>query len=639
MRILRICGLLALFAAGSAWAASDTNVLYEEHFDTDVIESGDWTRSDASVYVDTAQGVLHIAPDGYHSDSAVLALEFSLPVEIETRQRLISGGRGYTLPTFTIHWDSGLAETVYLPDSSDGWGWKFLAAGWTQVDTMGPTSENQWRTIKQVIYPDSGSLWVKTDSDTTFSLVVTSDWSIPKQLQALSFEQPWDAVCDLDYVKVTSLSVTDSLIIPSIAQLPCDDECLVQPIQVLASQEIGGVTIPIEIPEGVTVCDVTTDGLATADWHIQEIHVNSDSGFVTIGLADPADVLPLGITTVCNIHYYAPPLCEEDQYFQWDTTLMEDFSRQLKFTNAGGTVVINPGFDAQRDSAGVLGYTAGDINGDGTDPDIADLICLVTHMFQGDTTCVCVAATMNVNGIGELENADIADLVYLVTYMFQGGPDLLCPGDGGVGKIVQDNAVGFTRTYAEGVTTFSLNSPYDLLGVQLELAGVGNGNPVSMLSNDIELIFGREGDRIKLGLLDMEGESVIGAGNSVLFEIDGEWEIVSALAADRSFNTIIPTLTAKTESTVLPASFALGQNYPNPFNPSTEISFSLPAASDVTLSVYNMLGQTVAVLADEHMSAGHHTVTWDGSQVASGVYFYKLSTSEFTDTKKMMLLK
>ncbi len=93
------------------------------------------------------------------------------------------------------------------------------------------------------------------------------------------------------------------------------------------------------------------------------------------------------------------------------------------------------------------------------------------------------------------------------------------------------------------------------------------------------------------------------------------------------------------ENEALPLSFTLLQNYPNPFNPTTEISFSLPVASDVTISVYNMLGQTVAVAADEHMTAGHHTVTWDGSNVASGVYFYRLSTSEFTDTKKMMLLK
>lgn len=94
----------------------------------------------------------------------------------------------------------------------------------------------------------------------------------------------------------------------------------------------------------------------------------------------------------------------------------------------------------------------------------------------------------------------------------------------------------------------------------------------------------------------------------------------------------------------VPASFSLSQNYPNPFNPSTEISFSLPAAGYAELSVFNMLGQKVATLVDGNMTAGEHVVTWNGqnesgAQVASGVYFYRLATGVQTETKKMMLLK
>jgi hypothetical protein len=94
----------------------------------------------------------------------------------------------------------------------------------------------------------------------------------------------------------------------------------------------------------------------------------------------------------------------------------------------------------------------------------------------------------------------------------------------------------------------------------------------------------------------------------------------------------------------LPADFALAQNYPNPFNPSTVIGFALPTRQNVTLSVYNLLGQKVRTLRDEEMDAGNHEVVWDatnegGAKVASGVYFYKLTTEDFVDTKKMMLLK
>ena len=94
----------------------------------------------------------------------------------------------------------------------------------------------------------------------------------------------------------------------------------------------------------------------------------------------------------------------------------------------------------------------------------------------------------------------------------------------------------------------------------------------------------------------------------------------------------------------LPISFSLSQNYPNPFNPSTQVKFDLPQRSEVDLTVYNVLGQEVTTLVHETMAAGSYTADWDGtsrtgSPVASGVYFYRLSAGDFTETKKMMLLK
>ncbi len=98
---------------------------------------------------------------------------------------------------------------------------------------------------------------------------------------------------------------------------------------------------------------------------------------------------------------------------------------------------------------------------------------------------------------------------------------------------------------------------------------------------------------------------------------------------------------AKTEpaSNAMPDNFGLSQNYPNPFNPSTEIAFSLPTAGHVTLEVYNIIGQQVEVLANGEYAAGQHVVTWDASGQSSGIYFYRLTTGDFANTKKMMLLK
>lgn len=94
----------------------------------------------------------------------------------------------------------------------------------------------------------------------------------------------------------------------------------------------------------------------------------------------------------------------------------------------------------------------------------------------------------------------------------------------------------------------------------------------------------------------------------------------------------------------LPAEYGLDQNYPNPFNPTTEISFALPQASHVRLTVYNVLGQRVRTLIDEEMPAGVHTKTWDGrnsggGSVASGVYFYELFAGSYRDSHKMLMLK
>jgi hypothetical protein len=89
----------------------------------------------------------------------------------------------------------------------------------------------------------------------------------------------------------------------------------------------------------------------------------------------------------------------------------------------------------------------------------------------------------------------------------------------------------------------------------------------------------------------------------------------------------------------LPKKFALLQNFPNPFNPKTVIIYEIPIRNDVELSIYNLLGQKVSTLVSERQNAGSHRVEWDASQMASGIYYYMLKTNEFTDVKKMILLR
>ncbi|MFN0156823.1 MAG: T9SS type A sorting domain-containing protein [Bacteroidota bacterium] len=88
-----------------------------------------------------------------------------------------------------------------------------------------------------------------------------------------------------------------------------------------------------------------------------------------------------------------------------------------------------------------------------------------------------------------------------------------------------------------------------------------------------------------------------------------------------------------------PRSFALVQNYPNPFNPKTVINYQQATSNWVTLKVFDMLGREVAVLVDEVKGPGEHSVSFDGSSLASGVYLYRLSAGGSVATKKLVLLR
>jgi hypothetical protein len=107
--------------------------------------------------------------------------------------------------------------------------------------------------------------------------------------------------------------------------------------------------------------------------------------------------------------------------------------------------------------------------------------------------------------------------------------------------------------------------------------------------------------------------------------------------ANNDFGTITGVRTEY--SPKVPETYALGQNYPNPFNPATRIQFSLPSSQFVTLKVYNVLGQEVQTLVNDVQAAGEYSVWFDASRLTSGVYFYRLQAGQFSQTKKMLLLK
>ena len=102
-------------------------------------------------------------------------------------------------------------------------------------------------------------------------------------------------------------------------------------------------------------------------------------------------------------------------------------------------------------------------------------------------------------------------------------------------------------------------------------------------------------------------------------------------------NVVIVDIEAETPNVV--SSYSLEQNYPNPFNPSTTIRYSIPEAGLVNLSVYNMLGEKIAILVNEFKNSGSYEMKFSNQYLTAGVYFYSISVNDFTKTKKMVLTK
>jgi len=123
----------------------------------------------------------------------------------------------------------------------------------------------------------------------------------------------------------------------------------------------------------------------------------------------------------------------------------------------------------------------------------------------------------------------------------------------------------------------------------------------------------------------------------VFVQDEGTLEVLQAEWVD------VSEASSATEIASIPAEFVLEQNYPNPFNPSTEIAFSLPSRADVTLTVFDISGREVAILANGQHNSGDHRVNFDASDLASGIYFYTLTANidgqHQSQTRKMILMK
>jgi len=137
------------------------------------------------------------------------------------------------------------------------------------------------------------------------------------------------------------------------------------------------------------------------------------------------------------------------------------------------------------------------------------------------------------------------------------------------------------------------------------------------------------------GAISDDGQTVIGSGKAVHARSYGY--------GGNFYNLLIDTaetpLGIHNNHGIVPVTYGLSQNYPNPFNPTTIISYNIPSSGSVKLSVYDVLGRELKVLVNEYQKAGEYNVSFDASNLPSGVYFYRITSGNFTDTKKMTLIK
>jgi hypothetical protein len=303
--------------------------------------------------------------------------------------------------------------------------------------------------------------------------------------------------------------------------------------------------------------------------------------------------------------------------------------------------------------------------------DAGDVVCLLAYLFrEGQPPCLPEGIDPNCDG-----GADASDIVYLINFLFREGPppcvEQITTFTGKRARPNKERAAAQVRLSSvtispSDISNISVMGRFDvnLAAVQLEIEYDPENltllePALTKRTEDLAIYSCVDQGIQKIGIIDLSGQHFIPAGSGILVNLKMKGtdlrslKIAKAVLVDRDAQKIpvrIVSVAKKSEEgfaaqrAVIPQAFSLSQNCPNPFNPQTEIRYALPKACYVKLSIYNLLGQRIRTLVNEYQAAGHKTVHWDGTdedgrEVASGVYFSRIQAREFTDSRKMILMK
>ncbi len=310
--------------------------------------------------------------------------------------------------------------------------------------------------------------------------------------------------------------------------------------------------------------------------------------------------------------------------------------------------------------------TYGDVNGDGQ-IDILDLIMVVDHIIGRDSlegdffTRADIApwtpgaSAPNPDGFVNVQDLAVIQNIIL-TGFFPSGVQVNSSIVAGIASDDQLNK--FTSSSArvklyiteEGIE-FHLNSEVGIRGAQLEFGRVdGNATGMQIDSKLGGGFYLQTNDLLRTLLYDVLGQAVIPAGENYVanlpFEIENPQDITldKIVLVNTSRQKIGSIFVEIIYSPSIPLEYALFQNYPNPFNPTTSVEFQVPQTSDVTIKIFNMLGQQVRTLFSGQVDGGKYRAEWDGLndagvQMSSGNYIYRMISGNFVQSKKMVFLK
>jgi len=245
----------------------------------------------------------------------------------------------------------------------------------------------------------------------------------------------------------------------------------------------------------------------------------------------------------------------------------------------------------------------GDVTGDGI-VDVLDIVAVVTGIL-GDGFQDCALESADITGDGIV---DVLDIVAIVTSILGGRTDI---DDATSAKLIKDN----------NLLTLEANGYIGALQMTLSH---GEGFFIQLTDEALVADYRTDENQTKLVIVAPE--------SSKLFTYKGDFEIMDIIVANSENQINVNVINT-------PKEFNLDTAYPNPFNPVTNINFTLPFESGVTLEVYDMQGRIIELLVSGDMKPGYHSVIWNADKHSSGVYFVKMIAGEYVNTQKLMLVK